>query len=963
MKKFVLALFIVISIMIFVTQSNAGDEVLLYGTMARSDILIILDMSASMSWDPEGHLYYPGTVTWIHYPDRRIDKARFVIYDLLDADGSGRITRSKEEITDDDENILNVRLGYMRYLHCDPDGNPKDGNIKVLSDIGEKYRKIWEEVSKGNPSTATPLAQSLVEAKKYFKDYINPKDTAIACRKKYVILITDGADTCDCNGNGYDTTYKMRLKTVQRAKELYESDPKVKIFAVGFGKTGFQQFRQTLEWVAKYGGTDNPSVLNEGDPNTYDITKYIPTGGDPCTTTATQAQADPESYSLRGYAFMAEDEDQLSDAMKTIMQTISYIQEHSYFFAAPTVPSTRTLDSNVIYISYILPKESGPFWEGNIKAYDLDANGTLRVDANGYPDEHYLKWGAFDANKNLDPGSRKIYTVVGGVRKDFVYGNLTNEDLDVPSVRDRADLVNHIRGIDAYDTNGNGNKTEARESKLGDIFHSNAVIVGSPSPFFEDVGFSGTGNFYDQNKNRTKVIIVGANDGMLHAFNAASGVEEWGFIPNSLLKNLKNMKETHTYYVDSTPKVADVWFYPTFDATGYTKNKDEWRTVLVCGLRKGGNTYFALDITDTKNPQYLWEFPKSTDAATLAKVGQSWSEPTIGRVKIEDGNNNLIERWVAFIGGGYDPSEKIDKDAIIGKVFLVIDMKTGEIIKEFSGLDGMTHAFAASPTAVDTDFDGYVDKVYIGDLGGQMWVFNVSFDEISKKSNSQWTGKILFKAPGGTAEKHPIYYQPSVAFDQHATLWVFFGTGDREDPNNKNNSKERFYAVKDDGKGNKDGKYPLQEGDDLSDVTGNNTFTQPKDPLKGWYIKLDKSEKVLAKPSVFNRLLYFTTYTPTSTNAGQPESCEAPGNSNLYIVEYLSGGGALTVDDLSQLSGTPSDRSKRIGGGVPSPPVITVDMRGKGTVIIETSSGKISSKEIFSRQRNKELLYWREVIP
>jgi len=111
------------------------------------------------------------------------------------------------------------------------------------------------------------------------------------------------------------------------------------------------------------------------------------------------------------------------------------------------------------------------------------------------------------------------------------------------------------------------------------------VIVGSPSQFFEDDGYSQPGGFYEKNKSRTKVIIVGANDGMLHAFDAATGVERWAFIPNSLLTNLQLMQTKHTYYVDSTPKVADVWL----DYNGDNKKiTDEWRTVLVCGLRKGG---------------------------------------------------------------------------------------------------------------------------------------------------------------------------------------------------------------------------------------------------------------------------------------------------------------------------------------------------------------------------------------
>ncbi len=407
------------------------------------------------------------------------------------------------------------------------------------------------------------------------------------------------------------------------------------------------------------------------------------------------------------------------------------------------------------------------------------------------------------------------------------------------------------------------------------------------------------------------------------------------------------MVSTHTYYVDSSPKVSDVWFYS--NSTDVTKSADEWKTVLICGLRKGGKTYFALNITDTLNPQYLWEFPKPTDAVTLAKVGQSWSEPVIGKVKIEVGGE-LYERWVAFIGGGFDYTNNT------GKAFFVIDIKTGDIIKEFSGMEGMNYSFAALPTAVDTNSDGFIDKIYSGDLGGQMWVFDVSFDGTNKKSNSQWAGKRLFTAPTSDTEKHRIYYQPAVVSDRNGIPWVYFGTGDREHPNDLSNPAERFYAVKDNGAGN----YPRREVD-LLDVTSSNTFSPTS--KDGWYLQLEKSaqalEKVLAKAVVFNKLVYFTTYAYTAS----ADPCSAQGTAKLYIVEYLSGGGAFEVDALSDLEGSSSQRSTTIATGAPSNPVISVDMKGKASVTIGTTSDQIFSGPIFSPSKSKEILYWREVIP
>jgi type IV pilus assembly protein PilY1 len=967
MKKLALALIIILSFLIIIAQANATDEEL-FSAIVPPDALIILDMSGSMNMDPGGYSAV--------YPNRKIDIARNVIYDLLDDDNSGVGSGNNCNYVDsNDEQSLNVNLGYMRFRNVSrdsetgkwnwDDGDPFSGAIQIFknkTEIGSEYNDICKKVFDKDETAAgaTPLGGALFEAKKYFLEDVNPTDNAIACRQKFIILVTDGSDTVGCNGDGSESQlemWKRRMLTVQKAKEAYEAG--IQVYAVGFGGDLPTSLKTTLNWVAKYGGTNNPfdddsDGGNTTPPYAYDITKYLGKDNlgnyDACLTTASATDGDPGSYPLSGYAFLANNADDLSQALKTI---VSHIQQQSFTFTVPSIPSVRLIDKDVVYISSFVPN-STPFWKGSLKAYQLNADGTLPVDQGGNPLNSNLIW---DASRNLatvDPNSRNIKTYVNNAMTSFTYANLANGDLAVSSDKDRADLINHIRGIDAYDVNGNKNTTENRDWKLGDIFHSNPVIVGAPSLFFEDEGYSGPGGFYGTNKNRAKVIIAGANDGMLHAFNADTGNEAWAFIPNSVLQTLKLMKTNHTYYVDGTPKVADVWF----DLNGDNKKTaDEWRTVLICGLRKGGKQYFALDITDTLDPKYLWEFPKSTDSATLAKVSQSWSEPAIGKVKIEQGGR-LVEKWVAFIGGGYDPyDEKKPNQAIAGNVFYVIDIMTGNIIKEFYGLTFMMHSFPAPPAAVDTNADGYMDKVYIGDLGGQMWIFHVSFDAINNTSNSQWYGERLFQAPLALTplEKHNIYYQAAVAFDRQGNPWVYFGTGDRENPTDTSNPQERFYAVKDDGKD----AYPRTEyNNTLRDVTNLNTFSLDQ-TKKGWFIRLQKDskrlEKVLGKPTVFNKLLYFTTYYYDQKD----DPCQVAGDSNLYIVEYISGGGALSLDDY--LKGNPSDRSVQIGEGVPSSPVITANMKGQGSVIIGTTAGQVYSTKVLSPTTAKEILYWREV--
>jgi hypothetical protein len=895
------------------------------------------------------------------------------IFDLLDADKSGFV-----EADNRDYNSLCIKMGYMRFYKCQKSYNEgsnysgpwnEDTNCNTLIyPVPTSYSTIYSKVKTEFGNGTTALVGSLREAKLYLDTL--PKNE----RKRFVILVTDGADSLSCC-TGYDGVlgqdckeghridYKKNRSSVAAAKAL--RDAGYTLIVVGFGGDLPFMWKNTLNWMAYYGGTDNPDAPNSGpippDPNAYYpgapanpcqtsipencyvysdllkkprvLTPCTPTfinennlcPGDPTCCYCFASSNDPaaEAATLSGYAFMAEDATQFSNALTAIAKLINGAGA-SYDFTSPTVSPVRSVDQNLIYLSSFIPKANTPFWEGSLKDYQLEADGTLKVGADGLPSNPPI-W----VTSIPDPDSRTIKTYTHAF-VDFNKDNITKDDLDVHTGNERNEIVSYIKSL-----------------KLGDIFHSNPVIVGSPSSFFVDEsGYEGAltayKDFYNNNANRTKVIIAGANDGMLHAFRSDTGKEAWAFIPNSLLTRLKLLVPTvpdyssqHNYYVDLTPKVADVWFDDNADNK---KTANEWRTVLVCGLRKGGKSYFALNITDTLNPKYLWEFPNPNDPnylTILAKLGQSWSEPAIGRVKVGD-----HEKWVAFIGGGFPAPDN-------GKVFYVVDMKTGIPIKEFSGLGGMDYSLAAPPTAVDTNLDGYIDKVYIGDLKGQMWVFDVS-----NSITANWTGQRLFKA----TDTHPIYYPPAVAFDKFKTPWVYFGTGDRENPGAivaNGNLNERFYAVKDDG----DGSYPRGEGD-LSDVTTNPLTFTPNPAKKGWYIKFINSEKVLAKPTVFNQLVYFTTYTPT----GDPCSIGS-GSANLYIAESLSGGGALTVDDVSDLSGAPSQRSEQIGtgAGIPSAPVISVDLTGKASLTIVTTNNQALSQKAFFKT-NKELLYWREVV-
>jgi type IV pilus assembly protein PilY1 len=820
------------------------------------------------------------------------------------------------------------------YLHVEVNdlttrfGVPTDTYTNVWNKLDPKENDEAGYMSCGGNACSfimnsglTPTAGTLQEAINYFKGlgiYDRKSPITDRCQKNFIIYVTDGLPSVNESGTP-DTADNLMPAVLTKIDAL----------------------RSLLKTV-------------RGRDYTFDIKTYVLGVG-----LSDEAKVKLDEMAVRGgsanagKAYYADKPEELMTGLERIFSSII---DRCYSYTSPSVPSVRMVDKDVLYVSSFIPEETSPFWAGTLKAYQLNSDGTLPVDGMGNPSNAPL-WDAGINLRGLSPDARNIITYARGATRNFTTSEMTKEDLGVATDEIRDSVINYVRGNvqDTYDLDHDENFAELRPWKLGDIFHSNTVIVGSPSPYYKETGFDGAGGFYENNKNRTKVVIVGGNDGMLHAFNATTGAEVWNFIPNSILTNLKTMMTTHTYYVDSTPKVSDVWIYS--NVSDSTKSADEWKTILVCGLRKGGKHYFALDITDTLNPIYLWEFPHASDPkiSNYANflnntLGQSWSEPAIGKVKIRPAAN-AFERWVAFIGGGFDSIERVGNDATTGKAFFVVDLKTGEIIKEFSGLPNMNHCFAAPPTAVDTNMDGFIDKVYIGDLGGQMWAFDVSSDNVNA-----WTGGILFRPPAQPSEKHMIYYQPAVTFDQNRVPWVFFGTGNREDPNDFNNPPERFYAVKDDGLGN----YPRTQGD-LDNVTAapQNTFNVAT--KKGWYIMLEKGmgslEKVLAKPTVFNQIVYFTTY----KNVDTEDPCAGAGVSSLYAVEYRSGGGALAVDDLTDLSGPAGARSKEVGIWAPSTPVISINTNAQASVIIGTTSGQIFSDQAFSPSSGRELLYWREV--
>jgi len=516
----------------------------------------------------------------------------------------------------------------------------------------------------------------------------------------------------------------------------------------------------------------------------------------------------------------------------------------------------------------------------------LDSTNTPALDSNNViKDESKSSWSSEADGREIDKGGlgevllkrnapRNIFTFLGDTNLtadpnafDTSNKKLTANLLGVgPSERDK--LIQYIQGYDSYAKRKEKDPLKKRRWLLGGIADSRPLVV----PY----------------ENSQSVIFVGANDGMLHAFDDATGEELWGFIPYELLGRLKDLPKANRpqYYVDGSPKA-----YLT-----------ESQKIIVFGLGKGGSYYYGLDVTDPDHPKFLWEIGPETTG--YSEMGQAWSTPQIGKVK-----NENKEEIVCFIGGGYDENRGTDDKK--GRAVYAVDIMTGSQVWRWDhGKDSnMRYSIPSDVSKVDTNGDGCVDRLYVGDTGGGLWRF-----DLNGSDPDTWAGKIIFNSNANIVARgtRKIFARPDVTLEKDYEM-VFFGTGDREDANEKN-VVNQIYAIKDKGL-----KSVLSESD-LEDETRRLKGPGESEEKQGWYITLEnKGEKVLSSPVVLFGAAYFTTFTPSQTGN--------EGIARLYVLNYKNGNPILNLNPKNDTDGVKidlSDRSKVIGTGIPSSTTISV---------------------------------------
>ncbi|MBA3625294.1 MAG: PQQ-binding-like beta-propeller repeat protein [Methylibium sp.] len=305
-------------------------------------------------------------------------------------------------------------------------------------------------------------------------------------------------------------------------------------------------------------------------------------------------------------------------------------------------------------------------------------------------------------------------------------------------------LVNFLRGNGSFEASPSAvsplfryryNEKEGYRNVLGDIVNAAPVFVKQPKFRYLDSGYSA---FVNAGVDRKAVVYAGANDGMLHALDATTGVELWGYIPSMVLPKLHKLADTnyaleHDYFVDAAPTAGDVE-----DGNG------NWRTILVGGLGNGGRGYYALDVTNPGSPKALWEY-------TETDLGATFGNPVI--TKIKDGGNG---RWAVVFSSGYN-----NVNGGNGQGYLyVLDAVTGALIgKVATGVGGTTTPsnLGRINNWVDNETDNLTETVYGGDLLGNVWRF-----DIGDATSSNWRAVLLGKTESASGAVQSITVKPEL---------------------------------------------------------------------------------------------------------------------------------------------------------------------------------------------------------
>jgi type IV pilus assembly protein PilY1 len=847
------------------------------------------------------------------------------------------------------------------------------------------------------------------------------------CGVNYIVLLSDGEPTADNPNTAFNaSTDRFDLlpgmsKNICNTEHTYGSDNWRYWYDDNQDVDDpASTVDNCLDDLAEWANTndvaqDNSLPEHSGDQHiiTHTIGFALDTGADTDALKLLEYTAEKGA----GKFYTADSGDQLVYIFEDIVTTALKVNTT---FSSPAVSVNafnRSTHLDDLYFTLFKPHATNNAWQGNLKKYKLnyatnlstgeaepfiaDKYNAPAVDAaTGYfsetatsfwsieVDGKFVQKGGAASKLGASYDGRKVYTITGAMtdgNTDGVFetavGDLTagaNEvDLSNAALTDallgitgkasilddansneipyRTTMINWAAGEDVFGDYGVVNTTTDARLNMGDPLHAEPALVqygaklvgGVPEP--------------------DMVAYVATNEGYLHAFDVTTGVEIFSFIPQELLTKLPGVMENEggdkVYGLDGS---VVAWINDA-DGNGTISGADE-HVYLYFGMRRGGRNIYALNVTDRHSPELMWVIKGGTGDYT--ELGETWS--TINVEKIKDGTN---ERNVLIFGGGYDATQdnnsarRVDT---VGRAVYIADATSGARLwsggaDRVSPITDMLYSIPARIKPLDISGDGYIDRLYAADMGGQIFRFDINNTNNAALASSITGGRIADFAGASAEDARRFYYPPDVALIDaedgkfHA---VVISSGYRAHPLNEE-IHDRIYMIKDRNTAlitrNEDYKYDPGSPDavgslaerHLEDVTtnlaGGEGVSGADESVKGeelariasaegWYIDLDDEdnpgawigEKGLSEPLILEGVAIVSTFTPTASVAN---SCSPnAGTGKVFFLNLLDATPAYAISlDVR------SERHQLLTrAGIPPSPNVIITKGGEPTLCVGT---------------------------
>ena len=882
------------------------------------------------------------------------------------------------------EPISSARVGYAT-LNNNAGNSIEVASMNVSPASGSK-KTLLQKLFSTKPASGTPLRGALDKTGKYFEcangDIFGSTGSSApgsagcpvlaapagTCQANYTILVTDGfwdgtsspavavgntdAGSGDFDGNAFGDSNNNTLADV--AMHYYERDLHSTLnnnvptsgrdIAGYFGSSSpFATMHQHMSLYTVGFGVNGTLSAGPADLSSAFVWPD-PTAGDPEKIDDLRHAA----LNGRGLFTSANNPVAFQNAMDSIFNDI----KSNSGTATAVAFNTQEVEAGTLVFRASFNTKTNV---GNLVAQRVNIDGTV---------DSTIHWSAaeqLDGKLSPTTDSRVIVTYkdTGAATSSgipFSWTSLTSgagsqqELLDLPQPSNVLASINtfgderleYLRGhADKEGTSyadGQFRERPQTSGKLGDIVHSTPVFVGKPYFIGRSGGVYPTTDLYSDfvtaNQTRTKLVYTGANDGMLHAFNAETGEEQFSYIPNMVVENLSKLTDpdyVHQYYVDGTPSVNDIYMTPS---SGTNNGTLSWNTVLVSGLGGGGKGYFALNVTDPNAldtqteaaSNVLWEFTEADDGGIgNSDLGYSYSEPLIAMSNATSGGN---QRWIAIFGNGYNSTSasgnahlyvlmiEAGQDGVwtSGSDFIKIDTGFGKA----QSSDGTTPNGIGGIRGIDSDGNGTVDYVYAGDLQGNLYRFDLSGNSLASWNS---TPEILFKARHGTSTTvQPITTRPIVVKHPTETGYIVIATTGSWITNNDatDTNIQSIYGIWDDMSPSPEvfknasvnqlvqqqftNHVSTEHGFTVRSLSNNAVNYDGTGPassqVKGWYIDLDAGypgERAVRNLQIRGNIVFVNSIIPRSTTA----CSTGTGGFELAFDPFSGGPGEKTIFDLN----------------------------------------------------------------